>query len=217
MKKWPVLSLVLTLALTLFCVGVNAQPKDGASIEAERLRISDDRARLNAAYALEDTACYQRFFVNNCLDQIKARRDEALADLRRQEIVLNEDSRKAKAAEQLQKTEDKSAPEKLQQEADKRAQAIRETADRAARIEQKTADREQLQTGEKANVDALAERLKSNQNKAAARAARQSQEAEALKKYNARQQQAKERQAEYAKENAKLNKTPASSLPVPVP
>ena len=91
MKKW------LVLTLLLFCMGVNAQSKGGSLIDAERLRISADRERLNAAFAIEETACYQRFFVNNCLDEVKARLDDGLADLRRQEIVLNEESRQAKA------------------------------------------------------------------------------------------------------------------------
>lgn len=209
MKKWLVLTLLMA------CFGVKAQTGTGSSSDAERLRISVDRSRLEAAFAIEDTACYKRFLVNNCLDEVKVRRRDALADLRRQEIVLNDEARKAKAAEQLQKIEDKSSPEKLQQEADKRAQAVKDFEDRMARDKQKNADREVLQAGEKAKSDAAAGRIKSNQDKAAGRAAKQTLEAEELRKYNQRLKQARERQARYAREKASQTKAPAQPLPTP--
>ena len=130
MKKW------IAFTLLLICIGAQAQTGSDASRDAERLRIGTDRSRLEAVFALEDTACYTRFFVNSCLDEVKVRRREVLADLRRQEIVLNDEARKSKAAEQLQKTEDKSSPEKLLQEAQKRAQAAKDFEDRMAREKQ---------------------------------------------------------------------------------
>lgn len=205
MKKWIVSALLLT------CFGVLAQTTSGA----ERLRISAELSRLEAAFAMEDTACYKRFWVNSCLDEVKVRRRDALADLRRQEIVLNDEARKAKAAEQLLKIEDKSSPEKLQQEADKRAQAVKDSEDRMTRDKQKTADREALQAGEKFKSNAATARVKINQGKEAERNAKQAAAAEELGKYNERQEQAKERQARYARDKAGQPKAPAKPLPVP--
>jgi len=176
MKKWLVLTLLMA------CFGLKAQTGTGSSSDAERLRISADRSRLEAAFAVEDTACYKRFLVNNCLDEVKVRRRDALADLRRQEIVLNDEARKAKAAEQLQKIEDKSSPEKLQREADERAQAVKDFEERMARDKQKNAGREVLQAGEKAKSDAAAGRIKRNQDKGAGRATKQTLEAEEFRK-----------------------------------
>ena len=205
MKKWTALSLLIA------SFAAHAQ----TGTDAERVRISAERSRLEANFALEDSACYKRFLVNNCLDEVKARRRDTLADLRRQEIVLNDESRKAKAAEQLQKTEVKSSPEKLQQEADKRVQAAKDFDNRITRDKQKIADREALQAGEKATSDAAAGRMKGNQDKEAKRVAKQAQTAGELRKYNVRQAQAKERQAKYAKDNASQAKAPAKPLPVP--
>ena len=205
MKKWLVLTLLMA------CFGVNAQ----TSSDAERSRISADRSSLEAAFALEETACYKRFWVNNCLEDVKVRRRDVMADLRRQEIVLNADARKAKAAEQLQKIEDKSSPEKLQQEAEKQAQAVKDFEDRTARNKQEYVDRELLKAGEKANSEATAGRIKVNQDKAAARSAKQSAEANERRKYNERQEQAKDRQARYAREKASQTKAPAQPLPAP--
>ena len=209
MKKW------IVLILLMVCVGVQAQTSNNFSNDAERFRIGADRARLEATFAFEHTTCYKRFLVNKCLDEVKLVRREALADLRRQEIVLNDQERKAKAAEQLQKIEDKLSPEKLQQEADKRAQAVKDFEDRMAREKQKNADREVLQGGEKAKSDATADRLKSNQDRNTGRAAKQTAAAEELRRYNDRQEQAKERQARYARDKASQAKTSAQPLPVP--
>lgn len=205
MKKWIVSALLLAS-----CYG-HAQ----TSSDAERLRISTERSKLQAAAALEDTACYKRFLVNSCLEAVKVRRRDALADLRRQEIVLNDEARKTKAAEQLQKIQDKLAPEKLQQAADKRAQDVKDFENRMARDTRKTADREALQAGEKAKSEAGAARIKSQQDKEPARIAKQAAAAEELKKYNQRQEQAKERQARYAKDQASPDKAAAKPLPAP--
>lgn len=201
----------IAFGLWLVCLGLQAQTK----IDTESLRISTERSRLEAAFAVENTACYKRFLVNNCLDEVKARRRDVLADLRRQEIVLNDEARKTKAGEQLRKTEAKSAPEKVQQEAEKRAQAVKDIDDRTVRDKQKTADRQVLQAGEKAKSDATASRIKSNQDKDAGRTAKQAAAAEELRKYNERQAQAKDRQARYDRDKASQSKAPANPLPVP--
>ena len=201
----------IAFGLWLVSLGVQAQTNSGA----ESLRISTERSRLEAAFAVENTACYKRFLVNNCLDEVNARRRNALADLRRQEIVLNDEARKSKAGEQLRKIEAKSAPEKVQQEAEKRAQALKDIGDRTVRDKQKIADREVLQAGEKAKSDAAAGRIKGNQDKYAGRTAKQAAAAEELRKYNERQAQAKDRQARYARDKASQAKAPAKPLPVP--
>ena len=203
MKKW--------IASGLLIAGFAALAQTGS--DAARERISAERSRLEAAFTREDTACYKRFLVNNCLDEVKVRRRDALADLRRQEIVLNDEARRARAAEQLQKTDDKSSPEKLQLEADKKAQAVKDFADAMARDKQKNADRITLQAGEKANAEAAASRVKSNQDKQARATSKQAAATEELRKYNERQAQSRERQARYARDKASQAKTPADPLP----
>ena len=209
MKSW------IGLTLLLVCVSTTAQIGSVPYEGAERLRISTERSRLEAAQAIDETACYKRFWVNDCLQEVKERSRDALADLRRQEIVLNDEVRKAKAAEQLQKIEDKSAIEKLQFEADQRAKAVRDFEERMARDKQKTADREALQSGEKTNKDAATDRVNKSKEKARARIAKQAAEDEARKKYNERLKQSSDRRARSLKDKADQSKTPARPLPVP--
>lgn len=207
--------LFFSLFFCLLPAGFAAQAQ--ISSDAERLRISTERARLEAAFAVENTACYKKFFVNDCLEQLKVRHRDALADLRRQEIVLNDRLRKAKGTEQLQKIEDKSAPEKLQQAADKRTQSVKEFDDKIASDKQKIADRRALQAGEKAKLESSASRVKGNQEKEAGRTSKQALAAEELRKYNERQEQAKQRQARHAADKASRTKSGAEPLPPPVP
>lgn len=204
------LHLGLLSGLLLSSLTVLAQ----TSNDAERLRISNERAALEAGFSREDAACYQKFLVNNCLDEIKIRRRDAMADLRRQEISINDQERKARGAEQIQKTEDKASPEKQQQEADRRAEAIRDFADRTAREAEKNTARATAAANEKASLDATDARIKGAQAKDAGRTAKQAASAEEVKKYNERLQKAKDRQARIAREKASQTKTPANPLPV---
>lgn len=216
--------LILFLLLSSCLMAVKAQPVDsstqvgGASAatpERERDRIAGERARLETAYAAEIAQCYRRFMVNNCLDEVKVRRREAMADLRRQEISLNEQDRRAKAAEQLQKTGEKVSPARQQAEADRRAAAVRDFESKLDREKQAKLDRQDKQSGEKAKSDASTRRITDAQNKAATRAGKQAAAAEEARKFNARQVKAKERQDRNAREMLGRSTPSASALSVP--
>lgn len=209
MKKQ--LLLILMSSMSLFGGIVFAQ----TSNDAERLRITKERAVLEAGFHREDAACYQKFMVNNCLDEVKIRRQEAFADLRRQEMSIDDQERKAKGAEQLQKTEDKASLEKQQAQADRRAEAMRDTDARMERERQKNADRLKLESNEKSSLETAAAKAKDAQNKQAGRTAKQAAAAEEVKKYNERLEKAKERQARIAKDRARQSSPSASPLPAP--
>ncbi len=202
---------LLLSGLLLASLSVLAQ----TSNDAERLRITNERAALEEGFGREDTACYQKFLVNNCLGEVKIRRRDALADLRRQEISINDQERKARAAEQIQKTEDKASPARQQEEADKRAQALRDFDARVERDRQKNVARLKLESSEKANLDAAGARLKAAQDKASGRTARQAAAAEELKKYNEKLEKSKDRQARVAREKASQTKEPSKPLLAP--
>jgi transglutaminase/protease-like cytokinesis protein 3 len=61
----------------------------------------------------------------------------------------------------------------------------------------------------------VADRVKSNQDKNTGRSAKQNAAGEELRKYNQRLEQAKERQARYARQRASQTKVPAQPLPTP--
>ncbi|MBC7611130.1 MAG: hypothetical protein H7228_16435 [Polaromonas sp.] len=186
-----------------------------ATPDAERARINAQRIRLETGFSNEDAACYKKFLVNNCLDEVKVRRREALADLRRQEISLNAQDRKLKGAEQIRKTEEKSSPEKQQDSADRRAAALKDFQARVDRDKQKNAERETADVDAKSNIDSAASRAKGNQDKVTARSGKQAASAAEVKKFNERVEKAKERQARHDRDQLGQNKPVSKSLPVP--
>ncbi len=85
----------------------DAQAERQNSIQTERARIASERKKIEARFTAEQTACYKKFAVTGCIDDSRAWRREVLADLRRQEILLNDAERRRKGGEELDKLEQK--------------------------------------------------------------------------------------------------------------
>ena len=64
---------------------------------AERQRISAERAGHETVYLRAEALCYSRFAVSDCLRDARTERRLAMDELRRQELLLNDMERKAKA------------------------------------------------------------------------------------------------------------------------
>ncbi len=210
--------LVAACLLTLCAVAVAqtvTQPAQPGAVDSERQRISAERGKLEAEFSAEHATCYKKFTVNNCLGGVNEKRREAMAHLRRQEILLNDQERKQKAAEQLRKIEEKSSVQKQQEDADHRAEALSGYQSRLAKEKQKEAARVSLQSREQANTEARTSRLLGNQQKAQTRAARTTAEAEETRKFDERQKEAQNRRAQHESEKLKRVNPPARSLPLP--
>lgn len=98
---------VACLVTVAFAQMDDASVSEGLRVSAERQRIAVERAEANARFERDKTACYQRFSVNDCIVEARARRRDVVSDLRRQELVLNDLERRRRAGEQLQRIEDK--------------------------------------------------------------------------------------------------------------
>ncbi len=210
-----VLVVCLTALSTLAGAQTVAPESPQVDIAAERARISAERVSAEAGFLTEDTACYKKFFVNSCLNKVNTKRRAMIAELRRQEILLNDEERKLKGADQIRKTEEKLLPEKQQEAADRRTKALEDTQSRLNREKSQQQNRATVQAGEKAALEATAQRLKDNQAKARARTDKQAAAAEEAKKFNDRQKEAQERRAQHDADQLKLAKPPAKSLPLP--
>ena len=103
----------LALALAAVCSLVLAQPVVPDTVvareAAEHARIRKERGDAQTRFLAQDVQCYQRFAVNDCLGEVRAQRRAVLAELRRQEISLNDTQRKRRAAEQLLRADEKAA------------------------------------------------------------------------------------------------------------
>lgn len=125
------------LALALLLAAFAAHADD----TAERDRIRTERAAVEASFAAEQKACRARFAVTDCIHEAQRTRNAALADLRRQERVLNDAERQRRAAERHKELEERNSPEKRQQAAERRRLAVQEQKDREARAADKAQKR----------------------------------------------------------------------------
>lgn len=186
-----------------------------ANIDAQRAAISAERSRLEAGFLTEEVACYKKFAVNSCLDDVNMQRRKAMAAFRRQEILLNDEERKVKGAEQVRQTEEKSLPEKTQEATASRNKALQDYQGRLERDKSKQQDRTAIQANEKGARDASAEKLLRHQKKNRARTEKQAAGLEEAKKFNERQQEARERRAQHEADQLKRVKSLAKPLPLP--
>jgi colicin import membrane protein len=200
---------ILALA-ALLAVGVaaHAQQED-ASVAAERARLHEERTKVEAAYKVEEKACYGKFAVNDCLAKARAKRREAVSDLRRQEIALNDAERKRKAAERQRSIDERNAaargPASAPSDADRQLRANERAAERAAQAASapaKAAEREKQVRKKEADIKASAQR-------------RADDAARAAKEHEQRLAEAKEREEKLKQRQADRKKAPASSLADP--
>ena len=85
--------------LTVGMAVATASPQQRAELRAE---LRAERQQLSEAFAKEERACSQQFWVTACLDDARARRREALAPVRERELKLDEAERRAKAEQRRQ-------------------------------------------------------------------------------------------------------------------
>ena len=210
-----VITFLLTLLGGLAVAQTGALNGQSGNIDAQREAISVERSRLETGFLTEDAACYKKFAVNSCLGKVNTRRREAMADLRRQEILLNDEERRIKGEAQIRKTDEKSLPEKQQEAADRRVKAAEDYQGRLEREKDKRQERATMQSNEKAVHEANVEKLLGQQKKNQARADKQAAAAEEAQKFNQRQKQAQERRAEHEADQLKRVNPPAKPLPLP--
>ena len=211
------------IAFLLFWLGGFATSQTGpanvktADIDAQRAAIAAERGRLEAGFLSEDAACQKKFTVNSCLENINARRRAVMADLRRQEIMLNDEQRKGKAEQQIRKSQEKSSSESMQQDSDRRTNAIEDFRGRQGRDQENAQRRNASVANEAAARDANAARLVNHEKKIQARAEKQAKAVEEAKKFKERQIQAQERRAQYEADQANRVKPASKPLPLPLP
>lgn len=210
MKNW-----FFFLSIGLAVSGLQAQPvqelaapaSDVFQVELDRIQV--ERRRQDAYYAKEEAACYQRFAVNDCLRQVRVKRRLVMEDLRRQEIAVNDEQRRQKGVEEIQRLEEKTSPAALQEAAEKREAAIQDHKERLERAEQKKADKLQSEK------DRLSATPRGEQDKSSDRPTAESRAAD-KQEFEEKQRQAQENRARRDKALAdKVGQPPVRPLPTP--
>ncbi|MGV8805745.1 MAG: hypothetical protein ACWA6Y_12380 [Polaromonas sp.] len=198
--------------------GAQTRSLDEQSASARALQreaIDAERSRLEADFLAQEAVCYKKFAVNNCLAKINTSRRKAMAELRRQEVQLNDEERSAKGAAQLRQIEEKSSPEKQQETAERRAKAAEDYRIRLAQEKIKQQQRATVQSHEEEMRKERSEKIQVHQDKEQTRLQRRTKDAEEAEKFNERQKQARERRTQQEAEQLKRGASSAKSLPLP--
>jgi hypothetical protein len=149
----------------------------------------------------QEAACYGRFAVNACLEEVLSGRRARLADLKRQEASLHDAERLKKGAERLHASEQRALD---QQQHDR-------DADEATAVSQ-----QRLQGQQEQQADHLSPRPSNSNGRAASpsRAPTATEQATQRDVYAAKQAQAENKRQEIAKRLKEKAGTPVRGLPV---
>jgi len=181
------------LALWIGLIGsACAQPTDEVGpLEraAERTRITKERQKLEADFKGAEAVCFRQFFANNCRDKLLPHYRERLADLRRQEILINEIERKLSAADQLLKTEEKLNLQQ-QQKIDQAIKIQQDLASQEERAKQRAVDQGKSSEQAESNKSSMGTRLESSQSKAVEAVTKRAQAAANVEAMRLRREQA---------------------------
>jgi colicin import membrane protein len=184
-------------------------------VDAQRLTINIKRQQLESGFAAEDAVCYQRFAVNKCLRDVNARRMASMADLRRQDVLLNDQERKRRGADQIRRIEEKQTAASQQDLAERRAKVFSEYQSRAQAVDQRLQEKKPEADVSRDAAKASADRLNASKAKAQVRRDKQSNAPQEAERFNVRQVEAEKRRADHAKQQAAKPPSTAKTLPVP--
>lgn len=199
----------------LACLAGFAQAQDSASDQAERDRISRERAAVHATHEQAVAQCFQQFVVSDCRARADRVQRDALADLRRQEATLNDAERRRAGAAQMQRLEARQSAAREAEAADRRERALADQADREQRASNKARAQEQAATSAQARVADQASREQSQAALAREREERAARASDEQRRYEQRQADAQARREKRLKTPVPGAKPPAQPLPVP--
>ncbi|NQW81024.1 MAG: hypothetical protein HQ445_07600 [Polaromonas sp.] len=207
---------IFTLALWFGLTGsVLAQAEVDAgqlARNAERVRITAERQQIESAFKAEQAICFRKFFANACRDELLQPYRSALADLRRQEVLMNEVERKISAADQLLKNEERLSlqREKQAEQAIKVQQDADNLTERAKQQKINQGNAAEQAAGNIADRDA---KLDSRQSQAAEAETKRAQAAANVEATRQRQAQAAQRRAEHEQRLRDQGPPTGKSLP----
>ncbi|XAH25724.1 hypothetical protein AAFF27_11245 [Xylophilus sp. GW821-FHT01B05] len=217
------------LLVGLFCGGTAmAQvPADAVSSSAEadvaqaKLRsIEEARGQLQARQLTEQTACYQKFAVNDCVSSVKEHYRVPLRELRQQELGVRDGERARKERErQVRLEEQRQQDLRNKESAAQRAQGSASPEQRQADADRQRQERDAAAPGQAERARAeRAQQQRSQADAAASRAQRAADAPEQRRRFDENQRAAEARRQSLQRrlqEQKDSGKPPAQPLPIP--
>jgi colicin import membrane protein len=196
-----------------------ALAQESPAATAERARIAAERARAEAAYEAQAKVCWGKFAVNDCLARAKAQRRDVLADLRRQEVALNDEERRRRAAQHERDIQQRSAPVPRPAPAGRagpeQTRREQEAAERAAGRASKEAERASRPDAAAQARERAARTQQLQAQKRIELGQREREAAENAQRRQAQEQEAREHLESVERRQSQRKKAPAKPLPPP--
>jgi len=191
-----------------------APPADQAERDAiEKSRIDGERKAVDARYDQDRAVCYQKFAVQDCLNQARRKRRAQVEDLNRQEAIINDAERKRRGAAALDRLDQKR--DLSADDAARREQALQSQRDREDRAAEHQSERQARESEAAANRRAFEDKQRAHAQEQAQAAERKAQEQVMRQRYEERLKQAEQDRAELEERNAKRTKPRSAPLPTP--
>ncbi len=150
MKK--LILLFVTVVANAAFAAPDIQTNEGRALE--HARIESERTEINRKFDAQDIECQTRFVVTSCRNEVKLQRTRSLDVLTRQETILNTIDRKAAAAKQQQKLDEKTSASALAEKEKNRQDALANSAKRAVERENKNLEKGREAASSKASTRA---------------------------------------------------------------
>ncbi|KQY01705.1 hypothetical protein ASD28_09475 [Massilia sp. Root133] len=193
------LAVALSATLLAACASQDVVPREVppppvtsvAQADQQLAAVARERAAIEARFAERERVCYDKFFVNNCLDEAKERRRSALAAQRAIEVQAEHFKRRAVVEER-----DRNLAEAERRFKEQEARMAAEPPKPAAEPTPVPAQRKAIAPERMAERDA---RLRAQKQQEAASAGKRAQN---VRDYEARKAQSEERQRKVAQRKA---------------
>jgi len=212
------------LAAALWLAGslaIAAPARAATADDAERHRIAEERAAIEARYAARTRECRDRFVVTSCIDDAKVERRHGLDALRARQLKLDEERRRARTAERSAELAAKAADD-ARREQERASRAASAPAPREPRPLEPRREKSASNAASApavvhdragAPVDGVGKKAAPNETAAQ----RREREERHRASFETRQQQAEQHRQEALDKAAQRQKARPPAAPLPVP
>jgi colicin import membrane protein len=209
-------------AINMPAIAKNDASNAGSKLALELAELKQEKLSVESKFKTLEAACYKKFAVSNCLQDVKSQKLLALGDIKRRELVINDAKRQLKADEfnkkskKLVEKEDIPPSVSSASKSAKSEKPSRSDNNRAAPV-----PKDQSKLSEQRALAAQQRVLDSNKKQAASqekakfRAKKLSEAQEQAAKFNKKLLEAEAHKN--AVEKAKAEKSKLRSAPLPIP
>jgi hypothetical protein len=205
-------------AINTLAMAQNDASNTDSRLTSELAELKQEKLSIESKFKTQEAACYKKFAVSNCLQDVKTEKLRALGDIKRRELAINDAKRQLKADEINKKS--KKLLEKVDVPASVSDAAKSEKPSRTDNQRAEPVPKDQSKLSEQRALAAQQRVLESNkkqaasQEKAKLRAKKLTEAEEQTAKFNKKILEAEAHKN--AVEKAKAEKTKPKSAPLPI-